>query len=140
MPPFPTAGAGPLHSKRLRAFTCMVVGRPLFPDCRLHTVFILPVALQAQCPFEQETTFQSQMRGIRRSLRPCCLCCDLCCSRAHCAQFWRQLQLRFLALLAREISDRMRRKVGSVFDIPRQRVSMPTSLLHATNFNKTGGV
>ena len=39
---------------RARAPTCRIVGRPLFSDCRLHTVSVLPVALYAQCLFKQE--------------------------------------------------------------------------------------
>ena len=68
----------------------MVVGRPLFSDCPLHTVFILPVALHAQCPVEQEDDIpKPNERNKTTKSAPCCLWSDLCCSLAHRAQFWR---------------------------------------------------
>ena len=104
----------------------MVVGRPLFPDCRLHTVFILTDRIACAMPLRAGGRHSKAKRGKLdkiHALLP--LHRDSYCSRAHCAQFWKQLreaQLRLLLLLAKEFSDRnwrVRRRVGNVSDIPR---------------------
>ena len=89
---------------------------------------------------------ESQTRRIRQQFAPCCLCCGRNCSRAP---------LRSVLEAAAEkrssgsyfswqgssatATEMLRRKVGNVSDIPSQCVSMPISLLRATNSNKTDG-
>ena len=124
----------------------LVVGSPLFRDCRLYTDSILTTALYIQCRFVQEDDVRKTKVENWTKFAPCCFCCGRYCSRARCAQFWRQLremQHRLFLLLEREFSDghrMLQRKVRNVSDIPSQCVSMPINLLHATNSNKMAGV
>ena len=74
------------------AWLLVVVGSPLFPDCRLHTDSILTTALFVQCRFVQEDDVRKPKVENWTNFAPCCLCCGRYCRRARCAQFWRQLR------------------------------------------------
>ena len=75
------------------------------------------------------------------------LCFGRYCSRAHCAQFWRQLREAqrsfdsYSSSWQKQFSDRNRRvriRVGNASDIPN--VPMSTGLLRETLSHKTDGV
>ena len=124
----------------------VVVGSPLFPDCRLYTDSTLTTALFVQYRFVQEDDVRKPKVESWTNFAPCCLRCGRYCSRARCAQYWWQLretQHRLFLLLEMEFSDGRRmlqRKVGNMSDIPSQCVSMPINPLRATHSNKMAGV